>query len=246
MRNYRKYLLLFVVLAIFGMANISVYDKKSQSLDIRINKYKGRSFVSENEIKKYIETIRAEHPEVLMQGSFQPGILEESLRSLDYVKEAQVSKDIAGRLVVDIEQEAPLARVISSKGGFYITDEVRLLPLSQFYTPRVVVITGRGADSLAKASFLANPEGIKFINFLFTIDKDAFWKAQITQIEFTETFEVRLHTLVGNHTVELGRLENLDIKFDKISQFYSKIIPSKGWQAYKKVKVQFDGQIVCE
>jgi cell division protein FtsQ len=246
MKKWMGYAVFFAVLTGFSMISLSIYNPSNHNIEVRINKDRGRSFISENQIKKYVEELRAQHPEVLMMGSFKPALLEEAIKNLDYIKDAQVSKDMSGNVFIDIEQDAPLGRIVSSRGSFYITDQARLLPLSKFYTPRVVVVSGRGADSLAKASFWFEEEGAKVFSFLKFLDSDAFWKAQVTQIELSEHFEIKLYTLVGNHIIELGRMEDLSLKLDKISRFYSDIVKAKGWQTYRKVKVQFDGQIVCE
>ncbi len=235
------------VMVLAASINLAMYHYNADDIVIRINKYKGRSFISESEVKKILSQLREQNPDIITATQAKTAVIEETFRQIDYVKDAQVSRDIKGTLFVEIEQEVPLARVIPPyRQAFYLTDDGRILPFSQSFTPRVLVITGKGADSLAWRAFIQSLEGQKIMTLLHSIERESFWKAQIAQIDINERLELTFFTLVGEHAVEFGKAENLDAKFSKLRTFYRKIIPAKGWGAYRRVKVQYEGQIVCE
>ncbi len=51
---------------------------------------------------------------------------------------------------------------------------------------------------------------------------------------------------IGETKIEFGRPMNIEKKFEKLSVFYTRIIPAEGWNKYTTVKLRFKNQIVCE
>jgi cell division protein FtsQ len=51
---------------------------------------------------------------------------------------------------------------------------------------------------------------------------------------------------VGGQTIEFGRAEDLNIKLRKLKIFYKEILPQMGWNKYKRISLEYAGQIVAE
>jgi cell division protein FtsQ len=51
---------------------------------------------------------------------------------------------------------------------------------------------------------------------------------------------------VGGQLIEFGKPENLELKFKKLRIFYKEILPEKGWNAYERVNLEYEGQIIAE
>ena len=72
-----------------------------------------------------------------------------------------------------------------------------------------------------------------------------FWNEQTEQIFFNAKKEVILIPRIGNHIVEIGKVENLEKKLDKLRKFYNKGLNTIGWNKYKKINIEFDKQVIC-
>ena len=55
-----------------------------------------------------------------------------------------------------------------------------------------------------------------------------------------------IHPYLSKQKIIFGYPDMLEEKFNKISLFYNKIIPLKGWNIYKSVNVKFKDQIICD
>ena len=51
--------------------------------------------------------------------------------------------------------------------------------------------------------------------------------------------------VVGNHIVRLGNADNLDQKFYRLLVFYRQVMSKTGFDKYKVVDVQYDGQVLA-
>jgi cell division protein FtsQ len=68
--------------------------------------------------------------------------------------------------------------------------------------------------------------------------------AQVAQIELTETGNMEMVPVVGNHLIKLGTAENIDQKFRRLMIFYQQILSKTGFEKYKVIDVQYEGQVV--
>ncbi|MBQ2779320.1 MAG: cell division protein FtsQ [Bacteroidaceae bacterium] len=78
---------------------------------------------------------------------------------------------------------------------------------------------------------------------LFLRDDD-FWHHQIEQIYFTPEKEIILVPRIGNHTIEVGTIENLEAKLDKLMKFYKDGLNKIGWNKYKKLNIEFENKVI--
>lgn len=248
------FLALVVLLAIVGFVT-NEYISKQGSNQIIINlDESGNLFVNEDGIRQEImEVVEANTEEqdttgtVSLRKLVDLENLEQDLLRYSFVKEAQASWDIRGNLVIDILQDEPVARVLSTTGkGAYISREKNLLPLSKEFSARVILVTGAGADSLLSETFLRSRKGKQISSLIDHINKDEFLSSQITQIEVSKWMGVTLFPQVGRHRIEFGKAEDFEEKFEKLDIFYKKIIPKAGWKKYRRVSLQFKDQIVCK
>jgi cell division protein FtsQ len=84
---------------------------------------------------------------------------------------------------------------------------------------------------------------MELLNF---IEKDPFWKAQISQMHIDKKGNIKMYTQVSKQVVEFGKPEDIEEKFRNLKIFYKDILPTKGWNSYDRVSVKFKDQIVCE
>ena len=117
------------------------------------------------------------------------------------------------------------------------------MPLSEKMSARVPVFTGfpdkKGLSQ--KDSMLLNDVKIvaQFIN------SHPFWLSQASEIDITAERNFEIVPLVGNHLVKIGDAENLDQKFHRLFLFYKTILSKTGFDKYKVIDAQYNGQIVA-
>ena len=59
------------------------------------------------------------------------------------------------------------------------------------------------------------------------------------------TFVATLIPRVGDHTIFLGTLDQLDTKLRRLQIFYQQGLPQVGWNKYSRLDLQYGNQIVC-
>jgi cell division protein FtsQ len=81
--------------------------------------------------------------------------------------------------------------------------------------------------------------------FSKTIQKDTFFTAQIAQVHIESNGEFQLIPTLGDHTVIIGSVENLEDKLNRLYTFYKKVWVHSGVNAYQVIDCRFDQQIVA-
>lgn len=161
--------------------------------------------------------------------------IEDSLRTLSLVQNLECFKTVGTKVALDITCRTPIMHIVDNKGkSFYIDGEGVVLERvpKPLYLPLATGCIDRdfaSGDLLRLATFLR---------------KDAFWNAQIVQINVTENHEVELIPRVGEQTIRLGKIENLRDKFDKLLVFYRKGLPETGWDRYGILDIRYGNQVI--
>jgi cell division protein FtsQ len=181
-----------------------------------------------------------------------------------YILENRIVKKVEayitepGILHIDIWQKNPFLRVSNQSGqGYYIDREGNIIPLSEHFSPYVLVASGfirepfnvnhtgniliENYDSLATSK--------KIIYELFELAKfvsdDKFLSSQFEQIYVTSGHEFELVPRVGPHIIELGSTVNMKEKFENLMLFYEQGLPNTGWNLYEKISLKYKNQVVC-
>jgi cell division protein FtsQ len=240
--------LTLVVLALWSFAGKRQRSRVVNHIDIHIENEAENHFVDAEEIENAIS--KGKNNMVFMRwfDSVSLHRLERKIEKIDFVKKAQVSHDLAGNLKVHVFLVQPIARLISGGSDLdrYIGSEGELLPTSEKYASKVITMDGPGSRKMAYAGFMKDSTCIRILELVNYIHEDPFWKAQLNHIYVNEKSEITLLPQVGNQEIEFGPPTDLEQKFEKLRVFYQKIVPSKGWNTYRKVSVKFKNQIVCQ
>jgi len=174
--------------------------------------------------------------------------IEKKIKADKFIQDAELYSDLRGNLLVNVELRRPVARIVRNDGpDGYIAEDGTVMPVSDKFTSRVVLISGLYTRQLLSQSNLNNlEEGKKLLELLEIIRKDDFLRAQIAQLDIDSKMNVDMLQQVGAETIEFGKLENLEIKLKKLMIYYKEILPTKGWNKYKRVNLEYEGQIVAE
>ena len=174
--------------------------------------------------------------------------IETRIKSNRFVKDAELYSDLKGNLIVKATLRRPIARIVRNDGpDGYIAEDGTIMPVSDKFTTRVVLISGSFANQLLRAENLNKfIEGQQLMEMLKIIREDEFWKAQIAQLDIDSKVRVNIFPQVGGQLIEFGKPENLETKFKKLRIFYKEILPKQGWNTYRRVNVEYEGQIIAE
>ena len=237
MKKFIGYIKIFLLIAflvfLYGFSTSRNKLKKIDNIDIIFengdNLFITYEMVNKLLIQKY-DGLKSQPKENILLNK-----LEEVLLSNEMVENAEVFLSVDGELGAVIKQKSPIARVRQDEGAYYIDSKGHKMPLSSNYSARVPIVEGISNGEISKEIY----------TLASLIHKDEFLKKQIVGIEQTPKKEFILKSRVGNQTIELGDLRQIDKKIKKLKVFYHKNLNDKTPRIYKKINLMFDNQVVC-
>lgn len=169
--------------------------------------------------------------------------LEELLEKNAYIREADVSTDISGRMEIFIEQRIPLVRIMpQGKKGFYLDKEGEVLPLSDQFVPLIFLVSGH----------VSKPEGDEkgkqlqeIHDFCSYVSTHPFWSQQIVQLYVNHAGEYEMIPRVGAHQILLGSMEQWDRKLRNLELLYKQGFSAYGWNTYGTINLKYTNQVIC-
>ncbi len=194
----------------------------------------------------------------LLEGSGQPikgiGIdriklkeIEKKLKFDKHILDAELFGDLKGNLIVNVELRRPIARIVQNDApDAYIAEDGVVMPVSDKYTSRVILISGTVKHLLESEDLNKSEEGGQLLKMIEFINADKFWKAQVAQLDINKDGKIVIYPQVTGQRVEFGTAENIEVKFKKLLIFYKEILPTRGWTRYERVNLEYEGQVVAE
>jgi len=174
--------------------------------------------------------------------------MEESLDELPHVASAEIYADMDGVLRIAVRQREVILRVINRNGAeYYIDTKGVKVPLTLKYVPHVPVASGYIAEGYGKAlDSIRTPLLRDLVEIADHTRRDALWSKQIVQLYVNQERDIEIVPRVGTQQLLLGDAQNLRGKLDRLEVFYREILPKVGSDAYRRVSVKYEGQIICE
>jgi cell division protein FtsQ len=219
--------LLFVLLS-FTIKNENTAKKNLNSIQINQTQ---NSFVDENKVLEILSNSGLYYDN---QEVFDVESMESNIKNQPHIKDVQVFLNLDGAIDVIIEERDPLVRIFESEASYYLDEDCLLMPLSETYTSRKLIASG----DVEKY----NIEDICELSK--TIESNEFMRSLISQIHF-ENNNILLIPKIKNQKINIGDIEDLEIKFDNLICFYDKIIKYKGWDYYNVINLKYKDQIIC-
>lgn len=207
----------------------------------------GSLFTSKEQIVKLLKEAAGGNIRGQRKSGFNlPGI-EDLLEQSSWVYNAEIYFDNKDSLRVNVTERRPLARVFTTAGqSFYIDEAGKQIPLSDKVTLDVPVFTGYPNNKIMKASDSSLLENM--IAAASFINNDSFWAAQVSQIDIQpygkDRWDMQMIPVVGNHRVDLGDGSEIASKFHRLYLFYDQVLKRTGFDKYKTVEVQYNGQVI--
>ena len=170
--------------------------------------------------------------------------LERLLEKNPYIRGAEVSTDVTGRMEIDLEQSVPLVRIMpEGREGFYLDTEGKVLPLSKKFVPYVLLVSGYikspGRSDAAEGQL---GEIYRFCSYLVN---HPLWSEQIVQIYVNRKGEYELIPRVGAHQILMGSLDEWEKKLNKLELLYKQGLSTYGWNSYNTINLKYTNQVIC-
>ncbi|MCD8302495.1 MAG: cell division protein FtsQ/DivIB [Prevotellaceae bacterium] len=162
--------------------------------------------------------------------------IDSLLQSNPYVDTVVSYPSSSGELCIRMRLAEPLLHIIPESGKeFYLDRQGRILPAGGLNT-NLCIVTGNVTRQFIKDHLLS---------LATIVNDDPYWRLQAQQINVTEKREIQLIPRTGNHTVILGDSAKMVEKLQRVRLFYEKGMPEVGWNTYKTINAEYNGQIVC-
>jgi len=235
----------FILLIAF--VNIGSDSRVVKKVIISIENQLENHFIDNNDVQGMITNGYTESIEGTSYKDLNVRELENRVKVNSYVEDAEIYRDLKGNLIIKVVLRRPVARIVQYEGpDAYIAEDGALLPVSDKFSSRVLLITGTGTKEIASSESIFKSDYSKLFELINYISADEFWKAQIAQIDMLKNGDVKLLPQVTKQYIEFGDLNDIKNKFQRLEIFYQDILPRKGWNSYSRVNVKYKNQIICE
>ena len=232
--------LFLVLLSAYLVIAVTVFNSKPDhqtcsGLELVINDSIDYGFITKREVLRMLNSKKLS-PIGKKMGEINTRQLEDELRQHALIGNVECYRTSGNRIGIEITQRLPILRVMAANGeSYYIDDKAHAMPIPNS-AANVAIVTGH----VDKA--LATKELYELGMFL---QRNELWKAQIQQINVTQSKELELVPRVGDHIIFLGKPGNYENKFNRLKTFYKKGLNEVGWNKYSRISLEFNNQIIC-
>lgn len=242
-----------VAVALIGVSFLIAFGERKQGgsvctdIVIELDNLNENHFLDEADVLKLVE----DSGQPIKGTNIERIKLKEIEAKLKYDKHilaAQLFGDLKGNLIVRVELRRPIARIVQQDApDAYIAQDGVVMPVSEKYTSRVMLLSGAFVKQLLESEDLRTTEdGKQILEMIEFANGDKFWKAQIAQLDIDAGGKITIYPQVTGQKVEFGKAEKIESKFKKLMIFYKEILPQRGWTKYERVNLEYEGQVVAE
>ena len=176
-------------------------------------------------------------------GAVDRRAVSDAASRVPYLTDVKTTVSVSGRVTIHASQRKPIARLFYGSRQFYIDDEAALMPVSTLGHCSVLVLSGDFDEPLRPDSL--NSQVLALYTVASWLQSHRQYNGLIDQLYIQRDGDILMVPKVGDHIVELGPATDLDSKFSRLLAFYRKGMPRAGWQAYSKISLKYEGQVVC-
>jgi cell division protein FtsQ len=242
-----------IIAAVVVVAIIIAFTERKQGdisikdITIKVDNIQGNHFLDESDIVDLMQ-LKTDNLRGTSIDRLSLKEIEKKISKQPFIKKADLYTDLKGNLVVSAELRRPVARIVRNDGpDGYIAEDGTIMPVSEKFTSRVVLVSGGYVSQLLKQSNMhEKEESQRILELISRIRDDEFWSAQIAQLDIDNKARITFFPQVGDERIEFGKPENTEAKFKKLLIFYKEILPRTGWNKYNRVNLEYEGQIVTE
>lgn len=244
-RPYKIMLILAGALALTVLVIVANVNRShSQVRGIAVSIRHGHTPVLVTE-QTVVDSILAAIPNLTAKlvGDVDRKAVAEAAAHVPYLRDISTSVSVNGNVVVRAVQRRPIARLFYGGRELYFDDEGRMMPISRTGECNVLVAGGNFTEPLNVDSL--NSQTLALVKLAQFLDSEKKYRNLIDQIYIERDGDIMMVPKLGDHTIELGTVDELDNKFSNLLAFYRHGMPRAGWNTYSKVSLKYRGQVVC-
>jgi cell division protein FtsQ len=247
--SVRKIMQLLVTVTVtgtclFALLSAASLERNEKIKDIKINiKNAQYGFVDKNEIEGFLAANNDGDILNTTIARLNENKIEKTVVTNPWVADAQVYVDNDKVVHINLSQRVPVARLFDQAGNSYYLDHtMKAMPLSSKYIHYTTIVTN---VPVLKDDSMGNALKAQIAALVTRIDKDSFWRAQISQVIVTNDRTFEIVPVLGSQKIIVGDTSRLDEKFDNLLAFYKKVLNCIGWEKYQTLDLRYAGQVVA-
>jgi cell division protein FtsQ len=226
--------------------------------ELRVSIQRGQG-VDELMTKEEVDSIVHVHFGLLVgtpMNQIDVGAIQVAVDRHPAVQSCNVFLGVDGILHVDIQQRAPMFRVLNSDGtGFYVDTMGQSFSLLDRAVAYVPIFSAEG--TIASMEFPANKDyydenalGLTYLDELVLFGnhmrKNADLKDWVEHVHLTSMGTIEVIPRIGRHVIDYGSIYNLEMKTKMLFQFYRSQLYITDLEKYSRINLNFENQIICE
>ncbi|MCR4659382.1 MAG: hypothetical protein K5650_03700 [Bacteroidales bacterium] len=239
------------------VANVARSRSQVAGLKIKIN-YDGQSHLVDERV--VTDSLHRAIPHLMQQQVrvVDLAAVREAASRVPYLENCDASVSVGGNVVVKADQRRPIVRLFMGDRELYLDSRGRAMPPSKIGDCACIVANGNFIENidtllfnrldlaqLAADSITSTYGIVQVWQLSVYLDKHPEYGCLFDQIFLDTNGDLILVPKIGDHTVVVGKNDNLDNKFARLQTFYTSVMPKCGWDTYSLLNLKFDNQVVC-
>lgn len=162
-----------------------------------------------------------------------------------FVRECRTFIDKHQVLQIELVERIPLLRIRSQNGGDYYIDRLGTgMPVSDHFTPRILLATGHIPILPLNQSVDSSQIHSELFTVARAINQDEFMTGLVSEIQVDESGQILLHPLVGDFVIRLNNSKDIENKFENLKIFMRDGLSRLGWDKYSELVIGYKNQII--
>lgn len=197
-----------------------------------------RRFVSPGELARELDNLPSKAKGIAL-ANINTQDIRRRLLDLDKIEDASVMRYTDGSIRIKVTPIVPVLRVFDGNDSYYVNRAGKRVKASARYHKNVPLIQGHfdAADTTFTPLSL-----MPLVNY---ISSDSIWNAYIGMIKVKSPTDILLIPNIREHVINLGSLDRLEDKMDRLRTFYTKVLVKQGWEKYDTLTLKWNGQLVA-
>jgi cell division protein FtsQ len=212
------------------------YNDKYAGLDINVIDSANVGFVTAADVSREAGDL-AVRIDTLRRSELNLQQLENLLRRSDKIETVNVSMLNSGKLRIDVKPMVPVARVFTpGLKSYYINAVGKKISADVKYHIDVPIVCGY-FDSKRP------PE--RLLPLLAYIAADSALNALVSTVVQERNGDIIIMPTIRGHVINFGDTTDVADKFKRLTTFYRKVMPVKGWGYYDTIAVKWHDRVIA-
>ena len=169
-------------------------------------------------------------------GDINASDIEEALKVSPYLENADIVKCQDGKVLIRVSQLVPVVRVFDGEDSYYMNRAGKRMATTTYYHCDVPVVQGH---------FTRKYPATRLLPLIDYVENDSLLRSLVTMYQVRDTNNIIIVPELSGHVVNIGNADGFENKFAKLKQFYTQVMPKRGWNTYDTISVKWNHQIVA-